>query len=295
MPLCKSAGTKELKVVHGASATCVLQNAFSGLAGAALEQKDEDRRGEAQALVDAGNSRNSPLRAWSATLAEAITHLIDAYQKVRPQEAPEILYRRILQNLYKEFRSPLSPMSDATATSVLTYLISTSRSINSEEFRVSFRIMSELLMINWQLPVAIGTLFSTTQIKTFIICLTHGIDITDLDMTSDPVDWQYTMNGNTFSHAVMHQKTRHENHVEDNRHRAMDSSNCPKNPAYVCQCRRNDRTRQGKPAQLLSSIRGVFQRRGALSISTASTHHETSCQGHVHHVRYARQQPVDHK
>jgi len=31
VPLCKSAGTKELKVVHGASATCVLQNADSGL------------------------------------------------------------------------------------------------------------------------------------------------------------------------------------------------------------------------------------------------------------------------
>jgi hypothetical protein len=31
VPLCKSAGTKELKVVHDASATCVLQNVFSGL------------------------------------------------------------------------------------------------------------------------------------------------------------------------------------------------------------------------------------------------------------------------
>jgi hypothetical protein len=29
VPLCKSAGTKELKVVHGASATCVLQNVDS--------------------------------------------------------------------------------------------------------------------------------------------------------------------------------------------------------------------------------------------------------------------------
>ena len=34
VPLSKSAGTKQLKVVHGASATCVLQNAFSGLLGA---------------------------------------------------------------------------------------------------------------------------------------------------------------------------------------------------------------------------------------------------------------------
>jgi hypothetical protein len=33
VPLCKSAGTKELKVVHGASATCLLQNADSGLHG----------------------------------------------------------------------------------------------------------------------------------------------------------------------------------------------------------------------------------------------------------------------
>jgi hypothetical protein len=31
VPLSKSAGTKQLKVVHGASATCVLQNAFPGL------------------------------------------------------------------------------------------------------------------------------------------------------------------------------------------------------------------------------------------------------------------------
>jgi hypothetical protein len=29
VPLCKSAGTKQLKVVHGASATCVLQNVDS--------------------------------------------------------------------------------------------------------------------------------------------------------------------------------------------------------------------------------------------------------------------------
>ena len=32
VPLCKSTGTKELKVVHGASATCVLQNVDSLLA-----------------------------------------------------------------------------------------------------------------------------------------------------------------------------------------------------------------------------------------------------------------------
>ncbi len=29
VPLCKSAGTKELKVVHGTSATCLLQNVDS--------------------------------------------------------------------------------------------------------------------------------------------------------------------------------------------------------------------------------------------------------------------------
>jgi hypothetical protein len=33
VPLCKSAGVKELKVVHGASATCVLQNVDSLLFG----------------------------------------------------------------------------------------------------------------------------------------------------------------------------------------------------------------------------------------------------------------------
>ena len=33
VPLCKSTGTKELKVVHGASATCVLQNVDSLLVG----------------------------------------------------------------------------------------------------------------------------------------------------------------------------------------------------------------------------------------------------------------------
>ena len=31
VPLCKSAGTNQLKVVYGSCATCVLQNAFSGL------------------------------------------------------------------------------------------------------------------------------------------------------------------------------------------------------------------------------------------------------------------------
>ena len=39
VPLSKGAGTKELKVVHGASATCLLQNAFSGLVLVVSQQK----------------------------------------------------------------------------------------------------------------------------------------------------------------------------------------------------------------------------------------------------------------
>ena len=159
---------------------------------------------------------DNPLRIWSQTFAQVIIDLIDTYQKVRPQEAPEILYRRILQSLYQEFRSPLSPMSDATATNVLTYLIRTSPSIKSPEFKVALKIMFELLMINWELPVG-GALIASEDMKDYIICLTHGIE----KHTANQND-TYTWNGAQISEQRKHELTQHEQHQQKNEKKIND-------------------------------------------------------------------------
>ena len=175
---------------------------------------DEKRR--SQEIIDDANDPESDLRKWSTTIAGVIMDLIDTYQRVRPQEAPEILYRRILQNLYQEFRSPLSPMSDATATNVLTYLIRRSPSIKSSEFKTTLKIMFELLMINWQIREE-GPLIASADMKTYIICLTHGIDTIQ---TAAGVS--YTWNGAPIDDNKMRELTQHEDHQQKNEKKAMD-------------------------------------------------------------------------
>jgi hypothetical protein len=172
----------------------------------------------AQQVVDDANNPNSLLMQWSSTIAELIMRLIETYQKVRPQESPEILYRRILQNLYQEFRSPLSPMSDATATGVLNYLLGVSPGIKSDQFKTTLNVMLQLLMINWQVAVSGDTgIVGTDQMKTQIICLTHGIQIPNKNgRDNDERGWSYSFNGVSYDYDGMLGLTRHERHIENN-------------------------------------------------------------------------------
>jgi hypothetical protein len=178
----------------------------------------------AEQTVNDANDRDSPLMKWSSTLADLIMRLIETYQKVRPQESPEILYRRILQNLYQEFRSPLSPMSDGTATGVLNYLLGLSPGIKSEQFKITLKVMLELLMINWQVAVNGDTgIVGTEQTKTQIICLTHGIQIPSRNgHDNNEREWSYSFNGATYDYAGMLQLTRHENHEFNNGVKALE-------------------------------------------------------------------------
>ena len=107
-------------------------------------------------------------------------------------------------------------MSDATATNVLTYLIRTSPSIKSPEFKVALKIMFELLMINWQIPVG-GALIASENMKDYIICLTHGID-----RIETAAGTSYTWNGASIDDRRMRELTQNEGHVEKNEKKAMD-------------------------------------------------------------------------
>ena len=174
--------------------------------------EQNERLVAADLFLREAEAAGSPLIQWPGKFAGLIMNLIEIYQNVRPQESPEILYRRILQNLYREFRSAVGPMSDTTATNVLTYLLRTSPNIKSAEFRRVLRIMLELLMINWGLPVnADAIIAQTEQTKTELICLTHGIEITNKNNNPDDEGrWTYSFHGAQYDHAGMLILTRHD-------------------------------------------------------------------------------------
>ena len=212
-------------LIHYADALVEARNTIDDLDGRTdLDQTQRTSLANAQAIDTDARDPNSVLMKWASTIADLIMRLIETYQKVRPQESPEILYRRILQNLYQEFRSPLSPMSDATATAVLNYLLGMSPGIKSDLFKTTLNVMLQLLMVNWQVAVSRDTgIVGTQQMKTQIICLTHGIQIPNKNgHYNDETRWSYSFNGVTSDHGGMLALTRHEKHIDNNGLKAQE-------------------------------------------------------------------------
>jgi hypothetical protein len=106
---------------------------------------------------------------------------------------------------------------------VLTYLLRTSPNIKSAEFKSVLRIMLELLMINWGLPVnADAIIAQTEQTKTELICLTHGIEITSRRDPRDETTWVFSFHGAQYDHAGMLELTRHDRANYFNGRKAID-------------------------------------------------------------------------
>jgi hypothetical protein len=64
---------------------------------------------------------------------------------------------------------------------------------------------------------------ASEQMKVFIICLTHGIDVINLNMGTNPTGWNFSMNGSAnFNYTEMQRRTREDNHVQSNAEKAFD-------------------------------------------------------------------------
>jgi hypothetical protein len=192
-----------------------------------LRDRGELEEVETEAIAGARNTLNDERAVqWAQKITDVIMELIKTYQNVRPQENQEILYRRILQNLYSEFRRSWGPMSDTTATNVLTYLLNKSPNIKSDEFKQALRVMFELLMINWELPPNPNAIIARTNLmKTEIICLTHDIEITNRDANQeDETQWSYSHRGAPapYNYRRMQERTSHANHTVHNQTRLRD-------------------------------------------------------------------------
>jgi hypothetical protein len=78
-------------------------------------------------------------------------------------------------------------------------------------------------MINWQVAVSGDTgIVGTEQTKTQIICLTHGIEITNRRTLDDVTSWTYSFNGVPYDYDGMRRLTRHENHEYNNNVKALE-------------------------------------------------------------------------
>jgi hypothetical protein len=105
-------------------------------------------------------------------------------------------------------------MTPTTATTVMTFLTSSTGSIQSDAFKQAFNIILHIMLMDWIIPdrpadarravhdlhnfraVMAGTGLRNTdneQLLTFLLCMLHGIDADHRD--ANAANWIYTHNG----------------------------------------------------------------------------------------------------
>ena len=142
---------------------------------------------------------------WHQVVMHCITSLTATYRVHRPQEPVAVIYTRILQLVFTEFRNNVEVMTPSTATTMLTYLINSTGSITSAAFIQAFGILLEIMMMDWRVTdetvdiirrhVPRGNLANTDkeQLLTLVLCMLHGIDTVHTDAVA--ANWTYTQNG----------------------------------------------------------------------------------------------------
>ena len=144
---------------------------------------------------------------WSHVLTTCINAIIPDYQRLRPQENRADLYTRILQVIFREYRGQSVEVMDAKRTNeLLKFLIERTVSINTNEFRQAFKLVLEIMVMDWKSPdeveapvrAILGPLVLNTQGKAEmlvrLLCKIHGIDVDHRD-DAQFANWHFTRNG----------------------------------------------------------------------------------------------------
>jgi hypothetical protein len=150
---------------------------------------------------------------WSTVVTQCIVEIIPEYQRLRPQENRSELYTRILQVIFRQYRGQSVEILNAQRTNeILKFLIEKTVSISTPEFKDAFRIVLEIMVMEWdatipenRLRAVAGSLVhpnhTTENILIVLLCKLHGIDVTHGD-AADMNTWQYRINGNVILPAI---------------------------------------------------------------------------------------------
>jgi hypothetical protein len=147
---------------------------------------------------------------WQNVVLTMISSLTVSYRRYRPQESIAVIYTRILQHVFTQFRNQVEVMSPNTASTLLTYLTSVTGNIDSDAFRNDFTLLLRLMLADWNmddaevqrvrnaLPNSL-TNNDREQLLTFVLCMIHGIETVHADAVAG--NWEYKQNGRTVDHA----------------------------------------------------------------------------------------------
>jgi hypothetical protein len=186
-----------------------------------------------QAAHDANEARidqeiaalETAIAGWPVIIVEIIVKAIDFYEKIRPGEVLDSLYRNVLQVAYKQFRTTATPMSEGTTTKVLQVLLRTSTSMKSEEFRAAFKLMLTCLTYNWATDDdTLQALYpgNNGKMKMYMMCSIHGIDVICDIIATDLLRWSYAFNGRPMTLAEVNEQTQRDEHEQNNVKRGAD-------------------------------------------------------------------------
>jgi hypothetical protein len=143
---------------------------------------------------------------WSSAVTMCILQIIPAYRVLRPQENQAELYARILQVIFRHYRGHSVDILNAQRTNeILKFLIERTGSITTPEFLEAFRLVLEIMVMEWRtqatearLRAVAGHLARPTHtnqsILIVLLCKLHGIDVTHTDV-DDMNAWEYRING----------------------------------------------------------------------------------------------------
>jgi hypothetical protein len=168
-----------------------------------------DARGDTAQTQVARGARRDVLRpeiaelegliaGWPVIVVDIIGKAIEFYEKIRPGEVVDSLYRNILQVAYKQFRTTATPMTEATTTKVLHLLLRSSTSMKSDEFRGAFRLMLTCMTYNWatteEMLEPLVANAELDKMLLYVMCLIHGIDVTSDMAAVASANWAFAQN-----------------------------------------------------------------------------------------------------
>jgi hypothetical protein len=162
---------------------------------------------------------------WPVVIVDIIVKAIEFYEKIRPGDVLDSLYRNILQVAYKQFRATSTPMSEATTTKLLQLLLRTSTSMKSAAFRAAFRLMLTCMTYNWATEDEIVQLIQAGEadkMRVFLMCMMHGIDVTCDLATTELRLWTFSLNNGPIRRPEVDRQTQNAEVEENNTKRGVD-------------------------------------------------------------------------
>jgi len=220
--ICDALGGADIRELNRQQEDLLTQNALLVyIQGEEVTAANQAAHDENEARIqDAIAALQGQITGWPVIIVEIIVNAIDFYEKIRPGEVLDSLYRNVLQVAYKQFRTTATPMSEATTTKVLQVMLRSSTSMKSEEFRAAFKLMLTCLTYNWatteETLQVLYPMADEDKMRMYMMCSIHGIDVTCVAATTPLANWTYAFNGRRIERAEVDEQTQRDEHLQNN-------------------------------------------------------------------------------